>query len=51
MQNIDCGKEERRDRIEEAFEMSVWERMERIKWIDRMSNDEVLIKIMKTKRY
>jgi len=29
----------------EAFEMWIWQRMERISWVDKTSNEEVLAKV------
>ena len=29
----------------EAFEMWIWRRMERISWVDKISNEEVLAKV------
>jgi len=31
----------------EAFEMWIWRRMERISWVDKISNEEVLAKMEK----
>lgn len=40
---------ERKDRVRvDIFSIWVWRRMERMKWFDRMSNEEVLVRVKET---
>lgn len=49
---MQMGTIDRKDRGEiQTFKMWILKKMERIKWIDRMGNDGVLIKIMETNLY
>jgi len=35
----------------EAFEMWIWRRMEKISWLDKVSNEEVLRRVNEDRKY
>jgi len=39
------------DRRLEAFEIWIWRRMEKISWIDKVTNEEVLRRVNKDRKY
>ena len=39
------------DRRLEAFEMWIWRRMEKISWLDKVTNEEVLRRVNEERKY